>query len=52
MPGSLSQAGCPGGAPDHGVRELVSAGQPRARQRTPEPWAQVRILPGALFRGI
>jgi hypothetical protein len=27
MPGSLDQAGCPRYAPDHGVQELVSAGQ-------------------------
>ena len=31
------QAACPRGAPDHGVRDLVSAGQGRAQQRPPEP---------------
>jgi copper chaperone CopZ len=44
------QAACPREAPDHGVRELVSAGQGRAQQPSPEPRAQVRILPGALNR--
>ena len=31
------QAVCPREAPDHGVRELVSAGQGRAQQPSPEP---------------
>jgi hypothetical protein len=32
-----AQAACPREAPDHGVRELVCAGQGRAQQPSPEP---------------
>jgi hypothetical protein len=44
------QAACPRYAPGQGMRELVSAGQGAKEQPSPEPRAEVRILPGALNR--
>jgi hypothetical protein len=39
-------------APGQAAPERVCAGQGHTQQPSPEPWAQVRILPGALFKGI
>jgi hypothetical protein len=51
-PAPADRTGLPRYAPDHGARERVSAGHRRTQQPSPEPCAQVRILPGALVRGI
>jgi hypothetical protein len=47
-----SRTGCARYAPGQDARKLVSTGQGHAQQPSPEPCAQVRILPGALVRGI
>jgi hypothetical protein len=44
--------GCARYAPGQTARERVSAGQGPAQQPSPEPCAQVRILPGALLRSM
>jgi hypothetical protein len=47
-----ASAGCALYAPGQDLFEHVSAGQGHTGKRTPEPCAQVRILPGVLVRGI